>query len=79
MSKSKIWPLFLLKDTSKHISCTQLEEEDKFLRLFPVRKRLMDTIRRIYKKNRTVQSLVCQTKKHLHLTYIVRYNVQKTS
>jgi hypothetical protein len=36
-----------LKDTSKHISWAQLDEEDKFLRLLPGRKRLMDTIRMI--------------------------------
>jgi hypothetical protein len=36
-----------LKDTSKHISWAQLDEEDKFLGLLPGRKRLMDTIRMI--------------------------------
>ena len=36
-----------LKDTSKHISWGQLDEKDKFLRLLPGRKRLMDTIRMI--------------------------------
>jgi len=36
-----------LKDTSNHISWGQLDEKDKFLRLLPGRKRLMDTIRMI--------------------------------
>jgi hypothetical protein len=36
-----------LKDTSKHITFGQLDEKDKFLRLLPGRKRLMDTIRMI--------------------------------
>ena len=36
-----------LKDTSKHITWGQLDEKDKFLRLLPGRKRLMDTIRMI--------------------------------
>jgi len=36
-----------LKETSKHITWGQLDEKDKFLRLLPGRKRLMDTIRMI--------------------------------
>jgi transposase len=36
-----------LKGTDKHIQWSQLEEADKFLRLLPGRKRLMDTIRMI--------------------------------
>ncbi len=36
-----------IKVTSKHITWGQLEQEDKFLRLLPGRKRLMDTIRMI--------------------------------
>ncbi len=36
-----------LKDTSKHIAWGKLDEKDKFLRLLPGRKRLMDTIRMI--------------------------------
>ena len=36
-----------LKDTPKHIIWGQLDEKDKFLRLLPGRKRLMDTIRMI--------------------------------
>ena len=36
-----------LKGTSKHITWGQLDEDDKFLRLLPGRKRLMDTIRMI--------------------------------
>jgi hypothetical protein len=36
-----------LKDTSKHISWGELEAKDRFLRLLPGRKRLMDTIRMI--------------------------------
>ena len=36
-----------LKGTSKHITWAQLDEDDKFLRLLPGRKRLMDTIRMI--------------------------------
>jgi hypothetical protein len=36
-----------LKETSKHISWGQLDDKDKFLRLLPGRKRLMDTIRMI--------------------------------
>jgi len=36
-----------LKDTRNHITWGQLDEKDKFLRLLPGRKRLMDTIRMI--------------------------------
>ncbi|RZB33758.1 MAG: hypothetical protein SRB2_03869 [Desulfobacteraceae bacterium Eth-SRB2] len=36
-----------LKGTSKHITWGQLDDKDKFLRLLPGRKRLMDTIRMI--------------------------------
>ena len=36
-----------LKQTSKHIKWGELDEKDKFLRLLPGRKRLMDTIRMI--------------------------------
>ncbi len=36
-----------LKDTAKHIAWGQLDQKDKFLRLLPGRKRLMDTIRMI--------------------------------
>jgi len=36
-----------LKETPKHIDWADLEEKDKFHRLLPVRKRLMDTIRMI--------------------------------
>jgi transposase len=36
-----------LKDTAKHITWGQLDKKDKFLRLLPGRKRLMDTIRMI--------------------------------
>jgi len=36
-----------LKDTAKHITWGQLDEKDKFLRLLPGRKRLMDTIKMI--------------------------------
>jgi hypothetical protein len=36
-----------LKQTSKHITWGELDEKDKFLRLLPGRKRLMDTIRMI--------------------------------
>jgi hypothetical protein len=36
-----------LKQTSKHIKWAELDEKDKFLRLLPGRKRLMDTIRMI--------------------------------
>jgi len=36
-----------LKDTAKHITWGQLDDKDKFLRLLPGRKRLMDTIRMI--------------------------------
>ena len=36
-----------MKDTPKHIAWGQLDEKDKFLRLLPGRKRLMDTIRMI--------------------------------
>jgi hypothetical protein len=36
-----------LKNTDKHITWGQLDEKDKFLRLLPGRKRLMDTIRMI--------------------------------
>jgi hypothetical protein len=36
-----------LKKTSKHITWRELDEKDKFLRLLPGRKRLMDTIRMI--------------------------------
>ena len=36
-----------LKETNKHINWGELDEKDKFLRLLPGRKRLMDTIRMI--------------------------------
>jgi transposase len=36
-----------LKQTNKHITWKELDEKDKFLRLLPGRKRLMDTIRMI--------------------------------
>ena len=36
-----------LKSTAKHICWAQLEEKDKFYRLLPGRKRLMDTVRMI--------------------------------
>lgn len=36
-----------LKQTDKHIKWSELDEKDKFLRLLPGRKRLMDTIRMI--------------------------------
>lgn len=36
-----------LKQTNKHITWGELDEKDKFLRLLPGRKRLMDTIRMI--------------------------------
>ncbi|MBW2048753.1 MAG: hypothetical protein JRJ09_09545, partial [Deltaproteobacteria bacterium] len=36
-----------LKQTNKHIKWKELNEKDKFLRLLPGRKRLMDTIRMI--------------------------------
>ena len=36
-----------LKQTSKHIKWGEFDEKDKFLRLLPGRKRLMDTIRMI--------------------------------
>ena len=36
-----------LKETPKHITWAQLEEKDKFHRLLPGRKRLMDTVRMI--------------------------------
>jgi len=36
-----------LKETSKHIAWGKLDEKDKFIRLLPGRKRLMDTIRMI--------------------------------
>ena len=36
-----------LKQTNKHIKWKELDEKDKFLRLLPGRKRLMDTIRMI--------------------------------
>jgi hypothetical protein len=42
-----------LKETSKHISWGQLDEKDKFLRLLPGRKRLMDTIRMIAYRSET--------------------------
>jgi transposase len=36
-----------IKETPKHITWAELEEKDKFLRLLPGRKRLMDTVRMI--------------------------------
>lgn len=36
-----------IKDTKKHITLSELEDKDKFHRLLPGRKRLMDTIRMI--------------------------------
>jgi transposase len=48
-----------LKDTKKHIPWRELEEEDKFFRLLPGRKRLMDTIRMIaYRAETAMVSLI---------------------
>ncbi|MBW2096378.1 MAG: hypothetical protein JRI80_15995 [Deltaproteobacteria bacterium] len=48
-----------LKDTPKHITWGQLDEKDKFLRLLPGRKRLMDTIRMIaYRAETTMIGLI---------------------
>jgi len=43
-----------LKQTNKHITWGELDEKDKFLRLLPGRKRLMDTIRMIAYRAETV-------------------------
>ena len=42
-----------LKDTNKHITWVELDEEDKFYRLLPGRKRLMDTVRMIAYRSET--------------------------
>lgn len=42
-----------LKDTNKHIAWMELDEEDKFYRLLPGRKRLMDTVRMIAYRSET--------------------------
>ena len=42
-----------LKDTNKHIKWVELDEEDKFNRLIPGRKRLMDTVRMIAYRSET--------------------------
>jgi hypothetical protein len=48
-----------LKKTPKHITWTQLKEKDKFHRLLPGRKRLMDTIRMIaYRAETAMASLL---------------------
>ncbi len=44
---------FQLKNTEKHITWDELEEKDKFHRLLPGRKRLMDTIRMISYRSET--------------------------
>jgi len=51
-----------LKDTAKHITWGQLDEKDKFLRLLPGRKRLMDTIRMIaYRAETAMVGLITGT------------------
>jgi transposase len=51
-----------LKDTAKHIPWGQLDEKDKFLRLLPGRKRLMDTIRMIaYRAETAMVGLITGT------------------
>jgi len=52
-----------LKKTPKHITWSQLEEKDKFHRLLPGRKRLMDTVRMIAYRAETAMAglLVGQT------------------
>jgi hypothetical protein len=48
-----------LKETSKHIAWEQLEKKDKFNRLLPGRKQLMDTIRMIaYRAETTMSTLL---------------------
>jgi regulator of replication initiation timing len=42
-----------LKDTNKHIKWMELDEENKFFRLVPGRKRLMDTVRMIAYRSET--------------------------
>lgn len=42
-----------LKDTKKHITWVELNEEDKFYRLLPGRKRLMDTVHMIAYRSET--------------------------
>jgi len=53
-----------LKRTPKHITWGQLEEKDKFQRLLPGRKRLMDTIRMIaYRAETAMASLLVDSTK----------------
>lgn len=48
-----------IKDTKKYIDWVELEEKDKFYRLIPGRKRLMDTIKMIaYRAETTMTSLL---------------------
>jgi hypothetical protein len=42
-----------LKDTNKHITWAELDDEDRFYRLLPGRKRLMDTVRMIAYRSET--------------------------
>ena len=42
-----------LKDTNKHITWVELDEENKFFQLLPGRKRLMDTVRMIAYRSET--------------------------
>ena len=45
-----------LKKTAKHITWSQLEEKDRFHRLLPGRKRLMDTVRMIAYRSETAMA-----------------------
>ena len=45
-----------LKKTAKHITWSQLEEKDRFYRLLPGRKRLMDTVRMIAYRSETAMA-----------------------
>ena len=48
-----------LKETPKHISWSELKEDDKFQRLLPGRKRLLDTVRMVaYRAETTMASLL---------------------
>ncbi len=45
-----------LKQTPKHITWAELEDQDKFYRLLPARKRLMDTVRMIAYRTETAMA-----------------------
>jgi len=51
-----------LKDTPKHINIEELDEEDRFQRLRPTRKQLLDTIRMIAYRTETAMASILRCK-----------------